>query len=122
MSIPQLVNKLHLSRSNTYNIFDRESIDTELLYKVSEALKHNFFNYYIITLQRDEINQVVNEEQMPYFTADQIELRELRKENEQLRKRNYELTDKLINAQEFTLETIKKKELPNPAATKKSNT
>ncbi len=35
--------ELHCDRSNVYDIFKRESIDTKRLYKISEILEHNFF-------------------------------------------------------------------------------
>ena len=31
---------------NIYDIFKRESVDTGLLYKISEVLNHDFFQYY----------------------------------------------------------------------------
>ena len=40
-----LAKKIHCKERNIYNIFDRESIDIELLFKVSLALKTNFFIY-----------------------------------------------------------------------------
>ncbi len=35
--------KLNCDRSNVYDIFARKSIDTELLFKISEILHFNFF-------------------------------------------------------------------------------
>lgn len=35
--------KLNCDRSNIYDIFSRQSIDTELLFKTSEILHFNFF-------------------------------------------------------------------------------
>lgn len=34
------------NRTNAYKIFRRESIDTELLLKISVILQYNFFTYY----------------------------------------------------------------------------
>ena len=39
--------KLFCDRTNVYNIFQRKSIDTELLLRISLILNHNFFKYYI---------------------------------------------------------------------------
>ena len=38
--------KLGCNRANAYKIFRRESIDTELLLKISVILQYNFFTYY----------------------------------------------------------------------------
>lgn len=46
-----LASKLYCCRTNIYKIFDRKSIDTELLHHISLILNHNFFKYYY-----DEIN------------------------------------------------------------------
>ena len=39
--------RITTSRENVYGIFNRESVDTKLLVKISKALDHNFFQYYI---------------------------------------------------------------------------
>lgn len=39
--------RINTSRENVYGIFNRESVDTKLLVKISKALDHNFFQYYI---------------------------------------------------------------------------
>lgn len=38
--------KLGCNRTNAYKIFHRESIDTELLLKISQILHYNFFEIY----------------------------------------------------------------------------
>ena len=38
--------KLHCVRTNGYDIFKREGIDTRLLERISIILKHNFFSLY----------------------------------------------------------------------------
>lgn len=45
-----LANKINCNRTNIYKIFLRQSIDTELLFIISNALNHNFFKYYTINL------------------------------------------------------------------------
>lgn len=42
-----LAEQLHCDRTNVYNIFKRESIDTALLVRISNILQHDFFRYYI---------------------------------------------------------------------------
>ena len=41
-----LAKKINCERPNIYYIFQQESINTELLLKISHALKHDFFMYY----------------------------------------------------------------------------
>lgn len=41
-----LARKINCERSNIYYIFQQESINTELLLKISIALNHDFFSYY----------------------------------------------------------------------------
>lgn len=38
--------KLYCERTNVYNIFKRQSIDTELLLRISVILNRDFFIYY----------------------------------------------------------------------------
>jgi hypothetical protein len=41
-----LAEKLHCDRTNVYNIFKREGIDTRMLERISIILNHNFFALY----------------------------------------------------------------------------
>ena len=41
-----LADKLHCDRTNVYNIFKRQGIDTRLLERISEILHRNFFSLY----------------------------------------------------------------------------
>lgn len=41
-----LASKLYCDRTNIYKIFARPSIDSDLLLRISVALKHNFFADY----------------------------------------------------------------------------
>ena len=45
-SVTWFAGKLCCERTNIYNIFKRESIDSALLFKISQILGHNFFAYY----------------------------------------------------------------------------
>ncbi len=38
--------KLYCDRTNIYKIFNRQSIDSELLLRISKILKYDFFLYY----------------------------------------------------------------------------
>ena len=41
-----LAQRLHCDRTNVYNIFKREGIDTRQLQRISEILRRNFFALY----------------------------------------------------------------------------
>lgn len=45
-SVVWLAGQLSCNRTNIYKIFHRASIDTELLLKISNILKRNFFDNY----------------------------------------------------------------------------
>lgn len=45
-SITWFSKKLYCDRTNVYSIFKRQSIDTELLLRISKILNHIFFDYY----------------------------------------------------------------------------
>ena len=44
MSIDDFANKIHKARTTVYNIFKRQSIDIELLIKISDVLNYDFYN------------------------------------------------------------------------------
>jgi transcriptional regulator with XRE-family HTH domain len=44
MTVTEFADKISYSRRNIYSIFSKESIDTSLLFKISEVLKYDFFN------------------------------------------------------------------------------
>ena len=48
--------RLHCDRTNVYNIFKREGIDTILLQRIGAVLKRNFFLLYC----QEEINHAEN--------------------------------------------------------------
>ena len=43
ISIAEFARRIHRDRSTVYSLFDRASIDTDMLAKISLALNHNFF-------------------------------------------------------------------------------
>lgn len=45
-SVTWFANKLYCDRSNVYKIFKKQSIDTELLLRISVILNCDFFKYY----------------------------------------------------------------------------
>ena len=44
MTISEFARQIHLERSTVYSIFERHSIDTMQLARISLVLKHNFLN------------------------------------------------------------------------------
>ncbi len=50
-----LATQLQCNRTNVYKIFNRSSIDCELLMKISTALSTNFFNHYSKQLEKVSI-------------------------------------------------------------------
>ncbi|MBO5244424.1 MAG: XRE family transcriptional regulator [Muribaculaceae bacterium] len=46
-SVMWLARKLNCNRTNIYKIFNRSTIDTELLLRISNVLQRNFFEEYI---------------------------------------------------------------------------
>ncbi len=51
-TVTWLSRMIHCDRRNVYDIFSRASIDTDLLYKISIALRKDFFAYYSTDLQK----------------------------------------------------------------------
>lgn len=51
-SITWFAKKLFCDRTNVYNIFKRQSIDTETLLRISQILHHDFFVYYQAEIMR----------------------------------------------------------------------
>ncbi|MBA2611650.1 MAG: hypothetical protein H0U95_06760 [Bacteroidetes bacterium] len=45
-TIVAFAKSINLTRDGVYKIFKKEAIDTTQLQKISEVLKHDFFNYY----------------------------------------------------------------------------
>lgn len=46
MSVTEFAAKINYSRRNIYSIFEKESVDTSLLIKISEVLEQDFFTHY----------------------------------------------------------------------------
>lgn len=49
-SVSWFARKLFCDRTNVYDIFQRKSIDTELLLRISLILEHEIFRYYTETV------------------------------------------------------------------------
>jgi DNA-binding XRE family transcriptional regulator len=44
MTVSEFARQIHLERSTVYSIFERQSIDSMLLVRISLVLKHNFLS------------------------------------------------------------------------------
>ena len=42
LSVAEFARRIHCERTNVYKIFNRQSVDIEILVKISDALEHNF--------------------------------------------------------------------------------
>ena len=58
--ITEFSKKINKSRSVVYDIFNRESLDSHLLFQICEVLEYNFFSLY------NENSEVVNEDRKFY--------------------------------------------------------
>lgn len=99
--IVEFARKINTTRNNVYNIFSRESIDTELLRKICEILEFDFFQF---LSERNKLSSggmdlsIVKDQKTTYKSVgakSESNLKDLilllQKENEQLKER---LTDK----------------------------
>lgn len=50
-----LAQRLSYSRANVYKIFDKYSIDTEVLARISQILDFDFFNLYSEEMRKNKI-------------------------------------------------------------------
>lgn len=86
VSVTEFAKKINRSRNVVYDIFDRESIDTELLNKISRILNCNFFSLY--TIQKEytlhEIKHYTVNEEMPQYGRPEDEVKLLEQQVEAL--------------------------------------
>lgn len=96
----ELARKIKTSKQNIYHIYKRESIDTELLMRLSKVLEYDFFQYFreAETLAVYEQRPVYgkNKKLSPAMSAE-MELLLLKKEFQSL-KEKYELLKELYEA------------------------
>lgn len=60
-SVGWFAKELYCDRTNVYHIFKRASLDTELLFRISQLLQYDFFQYY--TSQIDVPKSFVGEKE-----------------------------------------------------------
>lgn len=61
-SVKWFANKLYCDRTNVYKIFKKQSLDTELLLRISSILNYNFFQHYNseLIVMKDNKRQLIN--------------------------------------------------------------
>jgi transcriptional regulator with XRE-family HTH domain len=85
ISVSVFAKKINRSRNVVYDIFERESIDTELLGKIGKVLGFDFFNLYSSQKEYQHLskNNTFNENQNSY-SKQQEEIKLLKQQNETL--------------------------------------
>lgn len=78
MSKTELSRRLNMSSTNIHKIFKRDSIDTELLQRLSEQLNYNFFSYYVS--KNNDLPTLAEDTKGSYQTEQQLRLEQLEKE------------------------------------------
>jgi hypothetical protein len=93
------------SKQNIYGIFKRQSIDTQLLFRISQALKHDFFQYHskMLHLEGIEPSRHNGENGAESFSE---RLEDLARENAYLRRLNGLLEEK-VHAQPLQSEGVR---------------
>lgn len=110
ISVIEFAKKINRSRASAYNIFDKDSIDTDTLLNISKALNHNFFKYF------NEDYQVMEEARVQYLkTTEETkklyqEVFEYKKELTEL-KEKYELQKKINDLLEEKIKELTAKNL-----------
>ena len=54
-TVTEFAKRINKTRENAYNIFKRQSIDTELLSKISKVLNYDFFKHF---KEREELSDI----------------------------------------------------------------
>jgi transcriptional regulator with XRE-family HTH domain len=98
MGVSELARRISTNRNNVYDIFLRENIDTALLKKISVALQHDFFRYFIH--DKNVLPDIMTGSDKPIMTGEsdthyitskefitlQHKIEQLQKENQLLKK------------------------------------
>ena len=88
ISVTEFAKKINYSRRNIYSIFEKESIDTSLLAKISEVLDKNFFVHYTSSSKKNTITLPSVSEPSGENEYRENRVRELLKEIEYLKEIN----------------------------------
>ncbi len=88
MSVTTFAARINYSRRNIYSIFEKESIDTSLLEKISTVLEHDFFVHYSSNPKKHAHQQGQVAEPSGAVEYSENRIRELIKEVEYLKEIN----------------------------------
>ena len=88
MSVTEFAAKINYSRRNIYSIFEKESVDTSLLIKISEVLEQDFFTHYNAGPKKYVLTQGQVAEPSGVLEYNENRMRELVKEIEYLKEIN----------------------------------
>ena len=88
MSVTEFAVKINYSRRNIYSIFEKESVDTSLLIKISEVLEEDFFVHYSANSKKHNLQQGEVAEPSGAKEYSENRIRELIKEIEYLKEIN----------------------------------
>ena len=86
MSVTEFAKKVNYSRRNVYSIFEKESVDTSQLKKISDVLEHDFFVDYTLSAKKHSSVQTQAADPQAGYGAGKIQ--ELMKEIEYLKEIN----------------------------------
>lgn len=83
MKVVDFSRKIDTNRNNIYDIFNRKSIDSGLLLKISEALEFDFFRLYSIPLSKNTLVQQLDDplEELKNYEDLKRDFEKLKKEN-----------------------------------------
>ena len=82
----RLAQMIGTSKQNVYGIFKRKTLDTGLLFKLSNALNCDFFLNYSKRLDIGQMQAIVDPEEVKAIRADLEKLAETERENTELKK------------------------------------
>ena len=85
INISKFSSQLNVERSNIYNIYKRESIDTELLRKISIALEYNFFSIFCSDEDLTNLRKPYTTEPITSFVneSESVYIKDLKKQLEE---------------------------------------
>lgn len=61
-SVAWFARKIHLDRSNVYRLFQKNSVDTDLLRRISQVLGRDFFAVYSESISTDTAHRDVRQD------------------------------------------------------------
>lgn len=109
--IVEFAKRVNTTRNNLYNIFRRESIDTDLLWKIGEILDYDFFLFLSKeTKHRDaDFKQELLKDKNAIYTLKSAELKKLEYKIQLVEKENEHLKERIADKDEII--TLLKKEV-----------